>query len=62
MSATSRELLSIQNLHVDLGGQRILDDVLLSVGEGELVALIGDGSDAQWSTRFLKRVDALISG
>ncbi len=28
----------------------------------ELVSLIGDGSDAGWSNRFLQRVDALISG
>lgn len=41
MSAEPHDLLSIRDLSVDLGRQRILHELSLSIRSGELVALIG---------------------
>jgi branched-chain amino acid transport system ATP-binding protein len=51
-------MLSVQGLHAQYGKIKILHDVSLEIGEGEIVALIG--ANGAGKTTFLKVVSGLV--
>jgi zinc/manganese transport system ATP-binding protein len=53
-SATGREILSVENVSVSLGGRRILEDVTFTIRSGEFMGMIG--SNGAGKTTLLRTV------
>ncbi len=52
------ELLTVENLHVDCGGKKILHDVNFSVERGEILIIAGESGSGK--STILKAIDGLL--
>ena len=63
MTNTTNTLLHVQNLHKSFGRLLVLKDISLSVGEGEVIGLIGaSGSGKSTLLRCINRLETPTSG